>query len=127
MDKLDEIFMMQGAFDDELAQRRNLQGISFEEWMQKESIAVIAELCEMLNEVNYKWWKNKKEIDMDAVKEELVDVLHFFVSMCIKAGMDGGELHRIYLAKNKENFDRQHGLSKKQGYALEEIAVGADS
>ena len=88
MDKLSEIFMMQQAFDTELVERRHLNGISMEEWMQKETIALIAELMEMLGEVNYKWWKNPKEVDMEAVKEEMVDVLHFFVSMCLKTGMD---------------------------------------
>ncbi|MBE5780956.1 MAG: dUTPase [Clostridiales bacterium] len=118
MDKLSEIFMMQTAFDDELIERRHLESITMEEWMQKETIALIAELMEMLSEVNYKWWKNPKEINMDAVKEELVDVLHFFVSMCHKAGMDADELHARYLEKNKENFDRQHGRSKKPGYEV---------
>jgi len=120
MDKLSEIFMMQQAFDTELVERRHLNGISMEEWMQKETIALIAELMEMLGEVNYKWWKNPKEVDMEAVKEEMVDVLHFFVSMCLKTGMDADELHRRYLEKNKENFERQHGRSQKPGYALED-------
>lgn len=119
MDKLEQIFQMQLAFDTELAQKRKLEHIAFEDWMQKETIALIAELCEMLNETNFKWWKNPREIDMAAVKEELVDVLHFFVSMCLKTGMDAAELHALYLAKNKENFDRQHGLSAKTGYAVE--------
>ena len=64
--------------------------------------------------------RTPKEVDMEAVKEEMVDVLHFFVSMCLKTGMDADELHRRYLEKNKENFDRQHGRSQKPGYALED-------
>ena len=118
MDKLEEIFYLQKKFDDEILHTRHLEGITFEEWMQKESLATISELCEMLCETNFKWWKNKREIDMDAVKEELVDVLHFFISMCCKAGMTAEELHALYLGKNQENFDRQHGKSKKQGYDI---------
>ena len=76
----------------------------------------VRELAELIDEVNFKWWKNPKEIDLNAVKEELVDILHFFISMCHKTGMDGQELLDRYLEKNKENFDRQHGLSKKPGY-----------
>lgn len=123
MDKLDEIFMMQAMFDEEVLQKRGLTGISREEWIQKETLAMMDELSELLNEVNYKWWKNPKPIDEEAVKGELVDVLHFFTSMCLKMGMDGEELHRRYLEKNKENFDRQHGLSKKPGYALSEMPM----
>lgn len=117
MDKLDEIFALQKAFDDELKDRRNIE-YTFDEWMQKETLAIISELCEMLRETSFKWWKNAQETNMDAVKEELVDVLHFFASMCMKAGMDADELHRRYLEKNKVNFDRQNGKTDKEGYAV---------
>ncbi|MGI6160860.1 MAG: dUTPase [Christensenellales bacterium] len=116
MDKLDSIFKMQEQFDNELIEKRGLHGISQEQWIQKETLALISELAELLDEVNFKWWKNEKPVDMDAVKEELVDILHFFVSMCIKTGMDANELFEIYIKKNRENFDRQHGLSSKEGY-----------
>jgi dimeric dUTPase (all-alpha-NTP-PPase superfamily) len=118
MDKLEEIFYLQSAFDRELHEKRRLENIGFDEWMQKETLAIVSELCEMLRETNFKWWKNPKETDMDAVKGELVDVLHFFISMCIKTGMTADELHSLYLSKNRENFDRQHGKTDKDGYAV---------
>ena len=118
MDRLDEIFRMQKALNDDIIARRHLEGISDTEWIQKQTLAMLSEMAELLNEVNFKWWKNPKPVDDHAVKEELVDILHFFVSMCIKTGMDGEELYRRYLDKNKENFDRQHGKSQKPGYEV---------
>lgn len=118
MDKLDKIFQYQKSFDDEVIARRGLQDICMEEWIQKETLAMMSELAELIDEVNFKWWKNKKEVDASLVKDELVDILHFFVSMCIKTGMDAQELFDRYLAKNKENFDRQHGRSEKKGYEV---------
>lgn len=118
MDKLDNIFKYQDMFDTQLAERRGLGGISMEEWIQKETLAMISELSELIDEVNFKWWKNEKPVDTDKVKDELVDILHFFVSMCLKTGMSADELHQRYLDKNKENFDRQHGKSEKQGYEV---------
>ncbi len=117
-DKLDIIFNMQESFDNSLIAKRGLQDISMEEWMQKEVLAMISELAELLDEVNFKWWKNKKPVEPEKVKEELIDILHFFVSMCIKAGMDSKEVFTRYIQKNKENFDRQDGISKKQGYVF---------
>ena len=117
MDKLDMIFQMQQSLDGDIAKRRNLS-YSKETWMQKEVLAMISELSEVLDEVNFKWWKNPKPIDDDALKGELVDVLHFFVSMCLKSGMDADELFALYRAKNQENFDRQYGRSEKQGYEV---------
>ncbi len=118
MDKLEAIFEYQGRFDTEIIEKRNLQGISMEEWIQKETLAMMSELAELIDEVNFKWWKNPKQVDHAAVKEELVDLLHFLVSMCIKTGMDATELHARYIEKNKENFNRQKGLSQKKGYEL---------
>ena len=120
MDKLETIFEYQKAFDGELAEKRGLQGIGMEEWIQRETLAMLSELAELIDEVNFKWWKNKKEVDPSRVKDELVDILHFFTSMCIKTGMDADELFSRYLEKNKENFDRQHGKSAKPGYKVED-------
>lgn len=118
MDKLDTIFFMQEKFDTDLAINRNLCDIKPEKWIQMQTLAMISELAELLDEVNFKWWKNPKEIDFNNIKEELVDILHFFTGMCIRAGMTADELYSIYMKKNKENFDRQYGKSDKKGYEL---------
>ena len=117
MDKLEKIFEMQKLLDDDIAARRNLD-FTTEEWMQKEVLAMLSELSEVLDEVNFKWWKNKKPLDTDALRGELVDILHFFVSMCIRSGMDADQLFARYIEKNKENFDRQYGRSEKKGYEV---------
>ena len=116
IDKLERIFEMQACFQRDLVSRRNLQGIPMEKWMQMQTLAMLSELAELIDEVNFKWWKNPKPVDEDRVKEELVDILHFFVSMCLNAGMSAEELYSRYIEKNQENFDRQNGLSQKKGY-----------
>lgn len=115
MDKLDEIFRLQEAFDSELVSRRGLS-FGFEEWIQKEALAIVAEIGELLDEVNFKWWKNPREVDRERVTEELVDILHFFVGACLRAGLDADALYRAYVDKNRENFRRQDGLSEREGY-----------
>lgn len=115
MDKLERIFYMQNLFDTELIETRNLR-FSRDEWIQREVLAMVSELAELLNEVNFKWWKNPVPENEDAIKEELVDVLHFFTAACLKSGMDAEELYERYMEKNRENFDRQHGKSAKKGY-----------
>jgi dimeric dUTPase (all-alpha-NTP-PPase superfamily) len=112
---------MQQALNDEVIKRRNLQDIPDEDWIKMQTLAMMSEMAELLDEVNFKWWKNPKPIDPDRVREELVDILHFFVSMCLRAGMDAGELYRRYLDKNQENFDRQRGRSVKKGYDVAEM------
>ena len=116
IDKLERIFEMQACFQKDLVNRRNLQDIPMEKWMQMQTLAMLSELAELIDEVNFKWWKNPKPVDDDRVKEELVDILHFFVSTCLNAGMSAEELYSRYIEKNQENFDRQNGLSQKKGY-----------
>ena len=115
MDKLDLIFENQKSLDEFLAEKRGLD-FTPAEWIQKQTLAMISELGELLDEVRFKWWKNPAPLEPDKIKEELVDILHFFTGMCIKAGMTADELFEIYKNKNKENFDRQFGTSSKKGY-----------
>lgn len=117
MDRLEEMLVIQKTLNDRIKEKRGLDGIDEMSWMQKYTLAMLSEMAELLDEVNFKWWKNPKPIDQAALKEELVDILHFFLSMCLAAGMDAEEIHRIYLMKNQENFARQEGNSKKAGYS----------
>ena len=119
-DKLSVIFALQKALDTDIASRRGLD-FTPEQWIQKDVLAMLSELAELLDEVNFKWWKNPKPIDSPALQGELVDILHFFISMCIRAGMDADKLYEGYIAKNKENFDRQYGRSAKKGYDVNDM------
>ncbi|HEY8531727.1 MAG TPA: dUTPase [Limnochorda sp.] len=115
MDRLDELFRMQAAFDEEVARRRHL---AFDQatWVQKEVLAMVSELAEILDEVSFKWWKDPKPLDKARLTEELVDLLHFFLSTCLKVGIGPDELFEAYRAKNLENFRRQRGESDRPGY-----------
>lgn len=117
MDKLDKIFELQKLFDEKVIEDRNLQ-YDLDTWMQKDILAMLSELAELLHETNFKWWKNPKELNRGLLKEELVDILHFFISMCLKLDITPQELFDAYKVKNKENFLRQEGLSKKEGYEV---------
>ncbi|NLB61847.1 MAG: dUTPase [Clostridiales bacterium] len=114
-DKLDKIFDLQAALDLEIQTKRNLN-FSKSEWIQKEILAIISELSEVLDEVNFKWWKKDEEIDDEKLHEEIIDVLHFFISMCLRAGLDSETLFRLYEKKNSENLKRQHGKSTTKNY-----------
>lgn len=122
-DKLDILFTMQAALDTYITKERNLQ-YTKEQWIQKRMLALLSELAEVLDEVNFKWWKNPKPLDTAALKEELVDVLHFYIGMCVDAGLTADELFSLYLKKNQENYDRQTGKSAKAGYALDTSVDG---
>ena len=118
VDKLDEIFALQRSFQEKLKRERTLEDIPMEQWLQKQTLAMVSELAELLEEVNFKWWKNPHELNVGNIQEELSDILHFFVSMCIESGMSAEDLYNIYVGKNRENFRRQDGTSAKKGYEV---------
>lgn len=122
MDKLDAIFDMQAALNTEITALHHLEGWTADEWQQRLTLAMLSELAEALNGTNFKWWKNPKAQDPEYMKEEIVDMLHFLISMAQRAGMGADELFERYLDKNKENFDRQHGKSQKPGYGAAEAS-----
>ncbi|HBT47808.1 MAG TPA: dUTPase [Peptococcaceae bacterium] len=113
------MFRLQAQLDEEIRVGHRLPDMSLSDWIQKEVLAIMVELGELLEEVNFKWWKVPRPLDPEAIKGELVDILHFFISMCLKAGIGAEDLYRAYIAKNEENFRRQRGLSSRDGYAPE--------
>ena len=125
MDKLEQIFALQQQFQEKLKRERALADIPMEQWLQKQTLAMVSELAELLEEVNFKWWKNPHALSEENIREELSDILHFFVSMCIEAGMSADDLYRMYVGKNRENIRRQDGLSEKPGYAVQPQNEGA--
>jgi dimeric dUTPase (all-alpha-NTP-PPase superfamily) len=120
-DRLQTIFTWQEKFNRMVRDERQLDWDQ-STWIQKMGLALMVELGEVMEEARYKWWKNPKPLDAEKLHEELVDVFHFFVSMCLDAGLDAEGLYQGYLAKNRENFARQAGLSDRDGYAPHEIS-----
>lgn len=79
-------------------------------WLIRYELAMRMEMAEMIESLHWKWWKHQ-ETDWDNVKIELVDILHFWVSMCTVAGLEADEVIALYFKKNKLNHKRQD-----QGY-----------
>jgi NTP pyrophosphatase (non-canonical NTP hydrolase) len=81
----------------------------FVQWRIKDlSQRTVEELMEAMNTLRNKPWKQSEvETDRDHFYEELADTLHFFVELCITAGMDAEDLALLYLKKNEVNKFRQ--------------------
>ena len=110
-DMLEDIFKRQKEVDAFIKETKKAQGLDFNhdegQWIDKITSAIIAEAVELKEESNWKWWKKPKEIDREAVKKELVDILHFWASLCTRLGITPKEIYESYLEKNEENRKRQ--------------------
>ncbi len=70
-------------------------------------LALRQESAEAIDSLNWKWWKKDND-DWDNIKIELVDMLHFWVSMCTIAGLSAEDVINLYLKKNQLNHKRQN-------------------
>jgi len=84
-------------------------------WFLNFLLAMQQEAAESVDSLNWKWWK-KGDDDWDNIKVELVDMLHFWVSMCTVAGLSADDVIDLYFKKNKLNFKRQDEGYKEGHY-----------
>jgi dimeric dUTPase (all-alpha-NTP-PPase superfamily) len=117
MDKLDQIFALQAQLDNRIIRERNIEK-SLDEWVIGLTIAMESEIDEIRREVNWKWWKNEKPIDIESLQGEIIDMWHFLVSLSQKVGLTAEDVYRVYCEKNAENHARQDGKSEKEGYEV---------
>ena len=69
-------------------------------------LALRQESAEAVDSLNWKWWKHDQD-DWDNIKIELIDMLHFWVSMASVAGLTAADVFDLYAKKNKLNHTRQ--------------------
>ncbi len=78
-------------------------------------LALRQESAEAVDSLNWKWWKKDND-DWDNVKIELVDMLHFWVSMCSVVGLSAEDVINLYFKKNELNHKRQNEGYKEGRY-----------
>ena len=126
---LEDIFKMQLELNDYVFKKNNLKGksgndlnmqsiiVSAEkeemmvndlpnEWLVNYSKAIKEELLELDDELLWKWW-SKDKIDMQNIRVELIDILHFLVSAMMCAGLSAEKVFDIYRQKHAINIKRQ--------------------
>ena len=132
---LDKIFEMQTELNDyvfnknnlkdDVGQPLNMQSIMSaiadnklmvndlpNQWLVNYSKAMKEELIELDEELLWKWW-SKDEIDIQNIRVELIDILHFLVSAMMCAGLTADRVFDIYQQKHTVNLKRQDSDYKK--------------
>lgn len=72
--------------------------------------AIVHECCELDNELNWKPWKNARDLAANREERlfEMADIFHFFVQLALDQGFSASDIYAAYIAKNDENRRRQH-------------------
>lgn len=119
---LSSMFQLQADLQKRLAQSG--RGVDYEHASFEEKVEDITrqwrnlttEFTELLERLPFKEWKTySEEQKADFINDEhrlevwyeYADMFHFFMNIGLALGIDGEILERLYVTKNKENFDRQ--------------------
>ena len=76
------------------------------QWLVRYSRAMSDELAELNQDLLWKWW-SKDAINLQNVRVELIDILHFLISAMLSAGLSAEKVFDIYRQKHAVNFSRQ--------------------
>jgi len=101
--------------------RENFDPLEAGKWIDNQLKAMTSE-CEELRDCTYwkHWCKEAQQgrryevRDLQNARVEVVDMLHFWISLAQCVGLDAAEVFELYCQKNKINHQRQDG-----GYSME--------
>lgn len=74
-----------------------------EQYIKDMVLAAQVELTEILNETPWKPWKKQQDLHPSKYKEEIADLLHFVINLCLVARMTPKELYGLYVTKHSIN------------------------
>ena len=114
-DKLQALFDMQKKLNKRIGvDTDNMDDKEKQKWILNYCRAMSQEISELVDSVPWKWWAKYQNFDEQNIKVEIIDVFHFLISAAQVMGLTAEDVHRIYMQKNKVNFDRQEkGYSEK--------------
>ena len=108
MDKLDKIFEMQEKLNRRIG--INLDNLGDDEkikWILNYSRALQQEVSELIDSVPWKWWAKYQKFDKQNARVEVVDIMHFLVSIAQVLSMSADDIFDAYCKKNAINHERQ--------------------
>ena len=111
-DKAGQNLNMQSIVNSVIENKLNVNELP-NEWLMNYSKAIQEELVELDEELLWKWW-SKDEIDIQNIRVELIDILHFLISAMMCAGLDAEKVFDIYKQKHAINLKRQDTNYKKE-------------
>ena len=105
--ELEQMLSTQRKFLERFIELNSLTTPDKERWSKEMILAIIDELSEVLNKINFKHWKKREEVEWYEIAYELIDIQHFINNLYLIWGMDHQTVFSMYLAKSHENIRRQ--------------------
>jgi predicted phosphodiesterase len=85
-----------------------------QQWVLNYCRAMVQEVAELTDCVPWKWWASYQKFDKQNARVEIVDLLHFLISLAQVMEITSDELFEAYTKKHRVNLARQEsGYSTK--------------
>ena len=114
-DQLRELFRMQQALNARIGVvTEGMSEADQAKWVLNYCRAMSQELAELTDSVPWKWWAKYQQFDLQNARVEVVDMLHFLISLAQVLGMSADDVYAAYVKKNQVNLQRQDsGYTRK--------------
>jgi dimeric dUTPase (all-alpha-NTP-PPase superfamily) len=107
-DRLDEIFRLQHELNRRIGvDTAGMTDEQRQQWMLNYCRAMSQEIAELTDCVPWKWWAKYQKFDKQNARVEIVDLLHFLISLAQVLGLTADEIFEAYTKKHRVNLARQ--------------------
>jgi dimeric dUTPase (all-alpha-NTP-PPase superfamily) len=115
-DKLDEIFRLQRELNERIGVHTDkMTDAERQQWLLNYCRALGQEVAELTDCVPWKWWAKYQQFDKQNARVEIVDLVHFVVSLAQVMEISSEELFDAYTKKHLVNQQRQ-----ESGYTVKD-------
>jgi len=107
-DKLEAMFYLQKLLNRRIGvDTDKMDDTQRPQWMLNYCRALIQEAAELTDCMPWKWWASYQKFDKQNARVEIVDLLHFLISLAQVMEITPDELFEAYTKKHRVNLNRQ--------------------
>jgi dimeric dUTPase (all-alpha-NTP-PPase superfamily) len=107
-DKLDEIFRLQRELNLRIGvDTAHMNEAERQQWVLNYCRAMSQEIAELTDCVPWKWWAKYQKFETQNARVEIVDLLHFLVSLAQVMELTPDDIFEAYSKKHAVNLARQ--------------------
>jgi dimeric dUTPase (all-alpha-NTP-PPase superfamily) len=107
-DKLEEIFRLQEQLNTRIGvDTVNMTNEQRQQWVLNYCRAMTQEVAELTDSVPWKWWAKYQKFDKQNARVEIIDLLHFLISIAQVLEMTPADFYEAYAKKHQVNLSRQ--------------------
>lgn len=107
-DKLEQIFRLQEQLNKRIGVvTANMTDDQRQQWVLNYCRAMTQEVAELTDSVPWKWWAKYQKFDKQNARVEVIDLLHFLISIAQVLEMTPADFYEAYAKKHQVNLSRQ--------------------